>query len=79
MLEKSKLRACSFGRRKRSREAHNLPMGSKRNTTGREGGRAAFLNEAQKAKLCKKKLLVVGFLPTSCGSAMIPDKSGSAE
>lgn len=73
MLEKSNLRACSFRCRKRSREAHNLPMGSKRNTIGREGGRA------QKAKLCKKKLLVVGFPPASCGSAMIPAKSGSAE
>ena len=54
-------------------------MGSKRDTIGREGGRAAFLIAAQKAKLCKKKLLVVGFLPTSCGSAMIPTKSGGAE
>lgn len=78
-LEKSNLRVCSFRHRKRSREAHNRLMGNKRDTTGRESGRAAFLTEPQKAKLCEKKLLVVGFPLTYCGSAIIPTKSGGVE
>lgn len=53
MLEKSNLRVRSFRRRKRSREAHNLPTESERDTIGREGGREAFLIKAQKAKLCE--------------------------
>lgn len=42
-------------------------MGSKRDTIGREGGRAVFLIKAQKAKLCKQNLLVWALLPPPVG------------
>lgn len=79
ILENSNLRVHSLRCRKRSRGAHNLPMESKRETTGREGGREAFLIRAQEAKLCEQKLFVVGFPPTPSESAMIPTKSDGAD
>lgn len=75
-LEKCSLRVSSFRCRKGSREAQNLPVKSKRATSGREDGREAFLTKAQKAKLCEQKLFVVGFPPTSCASATISTRWG---
>lgn len=53
--------------RKRNREADNIPMGSKSDTIGREGGRAVFLIEVPKAMLCKQNPLVCAFLPPPVG------------
>jgi len=65
-LEKSNLRACPFRRRRRKREAHNLPTGSKTDTVGRAQGTAALRSSENKA-VRRKSCVSWAFLPPLVG------------